>query len=238
MTTARAKGELFLRSRSHSKWRKELTSVAHHPTDQPEGQGGERKTSAVQIDSGQCAPPESKSTLLLPNEQPSMVLPGPSASFSSQVNRACDNRHRTPILTEKSLRNLLRYFESSPSTSAKQQLGHVCQCLSRCLLRQGRMAEAETYQWRSLQYNLEVLGQDHPDTIASLSCLAIFQYRKRKYQYAKALASRVLECVSNIHGAEHSQTLAATHNLAIIDAAIIEEIHTRPALPEPVKISA
>lgn len=238
MTTARAKGELFLRSRSHSKWRYEITGVALNPNDHVDGSGGDCTNSAVQADPTLCSPQESKEMLWSPTEQPKVLSPEPSASLLSRVNEACEYQDKSPVLVEKSLRNLLYYLEKSRSASAKRQLGHICQCLSRCLSRQGQMAEAEMYQWRSLQYNTEFLGQNHPDTIANLSCIAVFLYRKRQYQFAKMLALRVLQSVSKIHGAEHNQTLAATHNLAIIDAAIIEEIQVHSAAQELVRIRA
>jgi len=109
--------------------------------------------------------------------------------------------------------------------ATRRQLARIYRSVAMCLRHQGRHAEAELYQWRSVFHNLNELGEHHFETIFSMFSLATLLYRQGKYHFAKTFATRTVEGTRRIHGPVHWRTLVATHNLALIHAAMGEWNH-------------
>lgn len=219
MATASAKGELFLRSRSHRRWRhrKSFDSV---PIYQPTSDIDLYPSSPPTVPSVQITPPESEEKLWSPERHIRANLDQNLIPFSSRSRSRTALAEPELISTERSLRNLLRYFENMEDDPATRQIARVCHVLSRCLLCQGRIAEAEVFQWRSLLSNLDELGSEHPETIASMSCMSSLLYQQHKYQQAKSYGQRALENTKKVYGTSHWRTLAATKNLALVTVAL------------------
>ena len=87
--------------------------------------------------------------------------------------------------------------------------------LANVLREQGQWQEAEQMHREVLEVRRRVLGQEHPDTLASMSNLAIVPPRARPMaKEAEQMHREVLEVQGRVLGQEHPRTLASMNNLA------------------------
>ncbi|KAI9772279.1 MAG: hypothetical protein M1840_001028 [Geoglossum simile] len=68
---------------------------------------------------------------------------------------------------------------------------------------------------RALEGNESVLGDNHPDALASANNLAYVIYRRVRYKEAEEICQPVLEAREKVLGVEHPDTLTSVHNLAL-----------------------
>jgi tetratricopeptide (TPR) repeat protein len=61
----------------------------------------------------------------------------------------------------------------------------------------------------------EALGQDHPDTLASMNSLATVLDSQRKYKEAEETYRETVELREKVLGKEHQSTLGSMNNLAL-----------------------
>jgi hypothetical protein len=89
------------------------------------------------------------------------------------------------------------------------------------LSEQGKYTEAETLLLQTLELKKDVLGDDHPDTLASMNNLAEVLCQQGKYTDAETLQLQTLELRKKVLGDDHPSTLARINNLALVrrDAA-------------------
>lgn len=80
--------------------------------------------------------------------------------------------------------------------------------------REGRPAQARQCFDESMTLRQRVLGEDHPDTLASKGRLAAVLRQQGKLEQARFLAECVLEAHERLQGAAHPDTLAARLQLA------------------------
>jgi tetratricopeptide (TPR) repeat protein len=78
----------------------------------------------------------------------------------------------------------------------------------------GQYWEAEPFGKKYLAICERVLGPEHPDTLGSLSILAILYVGQGKYEQAEPFSQRALEASERILGPEHPSTLDSLNNLA------------------------
>ena len=78
----------------------------------------------------------------------------------------------------------------------------------------GRYAEARELDEDTLARYRRVLGDDHPDTLASATALAYDLRNLREYQAARELDEDTLARYRRVLGDDHSHTLTSAGNLA------------------------
>ena len=91
---------------------------------------------------------------------------------------------------------------------AKARLGDA-------LTKRGYFPESKILLTDVLEARERTLGAEHPDTLASVSNLAVCCSDMGQLQDAEALYRRALEAQERTLGAEHSDTLASVNNLAV-----------------------
>ncbi|MHC4115610.1 MAG: tetratricopeptide repeat protein [Planctomycetota bacterium] len=62
-----------------------------------------------------------------------------------------------------------------------------------------------------------ILGEEHPNTLASMGSLAIVYEDQGRYDEAEKLHIKTLEIRRRVLGEEHPNTLASMNNLALTD---------------------
>ena len=75
---------------------------------------------------------------------------------------------------------------------------------------QGRYAEAQELHRNTMEIEGRVLGDDHPETLLSMSYLANSLLGQGRYAEAEELQRRTLEVQRRVLGKEHPDTLALT----------------------------
>jgi len=83
------------------------------------------------------------------------------------------------------------------------------------LTAQGDLAGAREIQERVLEMTRRILGDEHPDTLASMNNLATTLKAQGDLAGAREIQERVLEMTQRILGDEHPDTLASMNNLAL-----------------------
>jgi tetratricopeptide (TPR) repeat protein len=83
-------------------------------------------------------------------------------------------------------------------------------------LRRGRWREAEPLAVRAMQVREQVLGAEHPDTLASVNNLALLYKSQGRYAEAEPLHQRELAACERVQGSEHPDTLISVNNLAAL----------------------
>jgi tetratricopeptide (TPR) repeat protein len=88
--------------------------------------------------------------------------------------------------------------------------------LGRCQGSLGQYASAETSHRKALSLRKDVLGPEHPDTLTSMSNLALVLDRQGKYEEAEAMNRQTLAGYEKVLGPEHPHTLTSMSNLASV----------------------
>lgn len=80
---------------------------------------------------------------------------------------------------------------------------------------QGRYREAESLQRQGLIIRRELLGEDHIETLVTISDLAGSLADLRRFEESEKLQRGLIETLRRLHGDEHEETLDAMSNLAV-----------------------
>ncbi|KAK5676701.1 hypothetical protein LTR17_027732, partial [Elasticomyces elasticus] len=80
----------------------------------------------------------------------------------------------------------------------------------------GVATAAEAMNRRALEGYEKVLGKEHPDTLTSVSNLALVLQYQGQYEAAEAMNRRALEGREKVLGKEHPDTLTSVGNLALV----------------------
>jgi serine/threonine protein kinase len=83
--------------------------------------------------------------------------------------------------------------------------------------RQRRYKEAEPLFTKVLEAHLSVLGEEHPETLISMSNLGLVCYEQEKYDKAKSLFEKALELAQNVLDEEHPEIVGCMSNLASVN---------------------
>ena len=142
----------------------------------------------------------------------------PSSDAGQHIIALQRAKHKS---TENSLRLILQQLQTKHKRCIRRLARTYCN-LSISLRYQGRLAEAESHQCRSLAYRLRELGEHHHETIFSMSNLSVLLHRQQKTHLAKVFAERAFQGYQRIYGRNHWRSLAALHNLAMVYASIGE----------------
>ncbi|KAL5318896.1 hypothetical protein ACEPPN_013964 [Leptodophora sp. 'Broadleaf-Isolate-01'] len=84
-----------------------------------------------------------------------------------------------------------------------------------CLYSDGQYNEAEALDMQVMETSLQVLGQEHPDTLTSMANLAATYRDQGRWKEAEELQATELEICSRVLGQEHPSTLTSMSNLAL-----------------------
>ncbi len=82
----------------------------------------------------------------------------------------------------------------------------------------GEYTNAEPHLARARQLRLRELGEEHPDTLSSLSCLANLYHSQGRYDEAEPLFVKTLKISKRVLGEAHPDTLSCMNNLAVLYA--------------------
>jgi tetratricopeptide (TPR) repeat protein len=88
--------------------------------------------------------------------------------------------------------------------------------VGRCQTSLGQYAAAEVSYRQAVSSRREVLGHKHPDTLTSMSNLALVLDRQGKYEEAEAMHRQTLAQKEKVLGHEHPDTLTSMNNLATV----------------------
>ncbi|RYP62421.1 hypothetical protein DL769_007310 [Monosporascus sp. CRB-8-3] len=80
----------------------------------------------------------------------------------------------------------------------------------------GKYQEAEYMHRQALKLRKTVLGEKHPDTLASMNNLAAVLRREAKYEMAEQIHRQTLELRKTVLGEKHPETLDSMNNLALV----------------------
>ncbi|XTI92812.1 purine and uridine phosphorylase [Cenococcum geophilum] len=94
--------------------------------------------------------------------------------------------------------------------------GRLLEKIGLCLLAEGRYKEAIGPIEEALQARIEVLGNEHPDTLMSINDLGRVLSKQGNYKAAEEMNRRVLEGREKALGKEHPDTLTSVNNLALM----------------------
>jgi tetratricopeptide (TPR) repeat protein len=79
----------------------------------------------------------------------------------------------------------------------------------------GRWNTAEKLQLQVMRETTRALGENHPDTLGSMSNLAITYRNRGRFKEAEELVVQVLEVRKRVFGEDHPDTLTSMNNLAL-----------------------
>ena len=82
--------------------------------------------------------------------------------------------------------------------------------------KQGSYNEAEQMNRQALDSKEKVLGEEHPDTLTSVSDLALVLQHQGKYEEAEQMNRRALDSKEKVLGKEHPETLISVSDLALV----------------------
>lgn len=83
------------------------------------------------------------------------------------------------------------------------------------LLSDGRYSESEELSVQVMETRKRVLGDEHPDTLASMGNLAFTYNKQGRWKEAEKLGVQVMETEKRVLGDEHPDTLTSMNNLAL-----------------------
>jgi tetratricopeptide (TPR) repeat protein len=83
---------------------------------------------------------------------------------------------------------------------------------------QGRYDEAEPLYLTTLETQERVLGDDHPNTLASMNALAGLYRAQGRYDEAEPLYLETLEARKRVLGDDHPDTASTLYGLACLEA--------------------
>lgn len=118
---------------------------------------------------------------------------------------------------EKLLREALENARTEHDAS-HPQIANALNSLGMLLAASDRVV-AESYLKDALKMRVELLGDDHPNTIVSISNLGYFYYNDGRYDDAEPYFRAALEQRRVLFGTEHPKYAASLHNLAGVLAA-------------------
>ncbi|MBN2559992.1 MAG: serine/threonine protein kinase [Phycisphaerae bacterium] len=80
----------------------------------------------------------------------------------------------------------------------------------------GLYDEAEPHLDAAVEIGKRVQGEEHPETLASLSNMALLRKRQGRLKEAERIARHTVETSRRVLGEEYPQTIQATNNLAVL----------------------
>src|SRR5262249_25682303 len=117
-------------------------------------------------------------------------------------------------LLDRAAERIAGKFEGKPLAEAA-----VRQTIGNTYYRLGQYAEAEKQLEAARATHARLLGDEHPDTLASPTSLALLSEARGHYDKAEPLLARVLEAQERRLGTDHPDTLTTVNNLGLLHRA-------------------
>ncbi len=111
-------------------------------------------------------------------------------------------------LLDRAAERIAGRFDGKPLVEAA-----VRQTIGTTYKRLGRFTQAEPHLERARELQVATLGEEHPDTLASMNNLALLYQAEGKFDKAESLLKRTLETKRRVLGDEHPDTLMSLNNL-------------------------
>ncbi|KAK3307268.1 uncharacterized protein B0T15DRAFT_414325, partial [Chaetomium strumarium] len=108
---------------------------------------------------------------------------------------------------------ILRY-EGTGSEDERLARASLLHCVAGFFRYQGQRKDAEKFQLQATRLREELLGEEHPSTLASMSNLALTYLDQGRWREAESLGVQVVETGKRVLGEEHPSTLVSMANLA------------------------
>jgi tetratricopeptide (TPR) repeat protein len=96
----------------------------------------------------------------------------------------------------------------------REERARLLHCVAGYFDFEGRWKEAEQYQVGAAKLRIEVLGEEHPDTLTVMANLASTYSDQGRWKEAEELEVDVMEIRKRVLGKEHPDTLTSMANLA------------------------
>jgi tetratricopeptide (TPR) repeat protein len=150
-----------------------------------------------------------------------LVMKGKMAEFAQQALRTVSDAYPYGEFDTREV--CLKYLphayavlknESPSSGEGKEARACLLHNITGYFLYEGRWKEAEKYQVIGLELRREVLGEEHPHTLASMNNLASTYRNQGRWKEAEELGVDVMEISKRVLGEEHPNTLTSMNNLA------------------------
>jgi tetratricopeptide (TPR) repeat protein len=106
-------------------------------------------------------------------------------------------------------------YEGTGSRAESVAKGTLLHCTAGLFLSREQWKEAERLQLQAIETRKEVLGEEHPDMLASMGDLALIYSKQGWWEKAELLNIQVIEKKKSVLGEEHPSTLASMGNLAL-----------------------
>ncbi|PLB41714.1 violaceus kinesin [Aspergillus candidus] len=142
--------------------------------------------------------------------------------FSLQISKTADqfsevfpnNDHSNRKVWREYLPHAFSIITEAEFQMEQRKYINLIANIGSCLDSDGRWKEAEDLKLQVLQLRKQVLGPEHPETLTSMSNLAIIYQHQGQWKKAEELEIQVLQLRKQVLGPEHPHTLASMSNLA------------------------
>ncbi|EED17856.1 kinesin light chain, putative [Talaromyces stipitatus ATCC 10500] len=143
--------------------------------------------------------------------------------FSVYITKAADrlneifphNDHTNRQLWREYLPHTLSLLSEREFREQQQQYIDYIQKVGACLYSDGRNNEAEKLLAQVMMDRKQVLGPEHPVTLASMNNLSLTYLNQGRWKEAEALQVQVMETWKQALGPEHPSTLTSMSNLSV-----------------------
>ncbi|KAI2970177.1 hypothetical protein CBS147482_10909 [Aspergillus niger] len=143
--------------------------------------------------------------------------------FSRQLLKTADqlsevfpnNDHRNRQVWREYLPHALSLIAEAGFRKEQEKYIDLIRNVCSCLTSDGRWKEVEELEVQVLELRKQVLGPEHPDTLASMSNLALTYWYQGQWKEAEELQVQVLELRKQVLGPEHPDTLFSINTLAL-----------------------
>jgi tetratricopeptide (TPR) repeat protein len=139
------------------------------------------------------------------------LLAQASASAQARPGTKPDPDLKVRTALDRAASSIAGTFDKQPLVEAS-----IRKTIGNTYLDLGIYPEAERQIERSLALRRRLLGEDHPDTLASLRDLAILYRRQDKPAQAETLLTKVLDVQRRVLGEDHPDTLESAHDLGLV----------------------
>ena len=158
------------------------------------------------------------------------LLAQASAKQQARPNSKPDPDLKVRTALERAAASIEGKFDKQPlvEASIRQTIGMTYRDL-------GLYREAQPQLEKALSLRRRLLGEDHPDTLASMGDLAVLYRDESKPAQAESVLTRVLDIQRRVLGVERPETLETAHELAQVYEEEGKTAQAAPLLTETVK---
>ncbi|KAF4633228.1 hypothetical protein G7Y89_g4890 [Cudoniella acicularis] len=148
-------------------------------------------------------------------QQKQLLLEWTGRAIARMAEVFPNSNHKNRTLWRTLLPHAHCILESNVLSESVEWRLPLLEKFSGCLYSDGRHDEAERTVSQVLEIREKVLGQEHPDTLASMNNLALMFSNQGRWKEAEELGIQVLEMTKRVLGREHPDTLMSMNNLAL-----------------------